>query len=83
MPLLLRGDRIRRIGLELIQAAESGKSRPTLVTDDGPHRALFGQTPVAAPTFKRLNDDGGEGALNGRDSSGRASTTTEYSDGGG
>ena len=73
LALLLRGDRIRRIGFELIRAAEqaSGKGRPALATDDGPQRVLFGPSPAPALTSQRLHDDGAEG--NGVDGSGRVS----------
>ena len=44
--LLLRGDRIRRIGFELIRAAEreAGHGRVSPVTDDGPQQVLFAPT---------------------------------------
>ena len=73
LALLLRGDRIRRIGFELIRAAEqaSGKGRPALATDDGPQRVLFGPSPAPALISQRLHDDGAEG--NGVDGSGSVS----------
>ena len=71
--LLLRGDRIRRIGLELIRAAEqaSGQGRPTPATDDGLQRVLFAPARAAAETSQRLHDDGAEGAPNDRHDSGK------------
>ena len=41
--LLLRGDRIRRVGIELIRAAEreSGHGRVSTTSDDGPQQVLF------------------------------------------
>ena len=82
--LLLRGDRIRRIGIELIRAAEqaSGKARPTMVTDDGSQRVLFGPSPVVALNSSRLHDDGAEAAPNGLDGSARVSIIAERSEGG-
>ena len=80
--LLLRGDRIRRIGIELIRTAEqaSGNVRPTLVTDDGQQRVLFGPSPVVALNAQRLHDDGA-GAPRGLDGSTRVSIVAERSEG--
>ena len=56
--LLVRGDRIREIGLELIRAAEQvpGQQRPTSTTHDDLQRVLFAPSPSAggnAPTAAR------------------------------
>ena len=81
--LLLRGDRISRIGIELIRAAEqaSGEVRPTMVTDDGPQRVLFGPSPVVALKSPRRHDDGAEAAPNGLDGSATAPIIAERSEG--
>ena len=60
--LLVRGDRIRQIGQELIRAAEqvSAQQRPTLTTDDDPQRVLFAPSRAAV-----LHDDAQKGSANG------------------
>ena len=60
--LLLRGDRIRRIGLELIRAAEqeSAADRVSPVTDDGQQRNLFASSQRADQTSQRMDDDGAD-----------------------
>ena len=52
--LLLRGDRIRRIGFELIRAAEreSGHGRVSPVTDDGPQQVLFAPSRATDETLR-------------------------------
>lgn len=59
--LLLRGDRIRRIGFELIRAAEreSGHGKVSPVTDDGPQHALFAPSRAADDTTRPLAGVGG------------------------
>lgn len=56
--LLLRGDRICRIGHELILAAEqaSGQGKSTPAPDDGPQGVLFAPAQAAGLTSKRLHD---------------------------
>ena len=68
--LLLRGDRIRRIGFELIRAAEqeSGQRGVSPVTDDGPQHVLF------APSSQRMHDDGAADAPDGWDDTVRPPT---------
>lgn len=82
--LLLRGDRIRRIGLELIQAAQqaSAQRKPAPVQHDGLQRVLFVPSPDAALSAEQLHDDGTEGASYGWDGSERVSTPTRSSKGG-
>ena len=65
--LVVRGDRIRQVGLELIRAAEQvpGQQRPTLTTDNDPQRVLFAPSRAAALTSQLLHDDGGEGSPDG------------------
>lgn len=74
--LLLRGDRIRRIGFELIRAAEqeSDRGRISPVTDDGPQHVLFPPSRAADLTAIRMQDDGGADARDGWDDTMRPST---------
>lgn len=76
--LLLRGDRIRRIGFELIRAAEreSDRGRTSPVTDDGPQHVLFAPSRAADLTARRMRDDGAAAARGGWEDTMRPSTAT-------
>ena len=64
--LLVRGDRIRQIGLELIRVAEQvpGQQRPTLTTAEDAQRVLFASSRAADLTSLPLHDGGGKGSPN-------------------
>lgn len=80
--LLLRGDRICRIGHELILAAEqaSGQGMSTSAPDDGPQGVLFAPAQTAGLNSTRLHDDGAEGPHHQEDGSGEVSTATGSSE---
>ena len=59
LALVVRGDRIRQMGLELIQAAEhlSNQQRPDLATDKDPQRLLFAPVPGGSALSSKVLDD--------------------------
>ena len=65
--LLVRADRIRQVGLELIRAAEQapGQPRPSSTIDDDPQRVLFAPSGSIGPTRRPPHGDHGNGPSNG------------------
>ena len=65
--LLVRADRIRQVGLELIRAAEQapGQQRRSSTIDDDPQRVLFAPSGSIGPTRRPPHGDHGNGPSNG------------------
>ena len=65
--LLVRADRIRQIGLELIRAAEQapGQQKLSSTVDDDAQRVLFAPSGSTGPTRRPPHGDHGNGPSNG------------------
>ena len=65
--LLVRADRIRQIGLELIRAAEQapGQQKLSSTVDDDAQRVLFVPSGSTGPTRRPPHGDHGNGPSNG------------------
>lgn len=65
--LLVRADRLRQVGLDLIRAAEQvpGQQTPTSTTDDELQRVLFAPSGLAKSTRQPSYSDGGRDSSDG------------------